>query len=152
PALDDTRQREGRGLVSLVRAVELGPVDERAAIVHLDGVGRLRLIAGSGSDLLIDEARLRLLGALLLGGLLEELRALLLLALGGDLHAGLRDVADLRAELLGLGLERLRSEGVGEALGDEADLLGRQRLQLRELLLDADAERVERLLVVGLRI
>jgi hypothetical protein len=138
------------GLVPLVGAVELGAVDERALVVHLDGVGRLRLLAGARRELLIDHAGLGLLGALLLGGLLEELGALLLLRLAGRLHARLGDLADLRPELLGVGLRRLVLERVGQAGGDHLDLFRRQRLQLHELLRDADAERVERLLVVGL--
>src|SRR5262249_30718407 len=78
PALDDAVQGERRRLVALVGAVELGAVDERAAIVDLHLVGRRRLRARPGLQVLVEETRRGLLDALLGGRLLLELLARLL--------------------------------------------------------------------------
>src|SRR6185369_8664192 len=48
PALDDLVHGEFRGLAPLVGAVELGPVDEGALIVHLHGTGELGALSGAG--------------------------------------------------------------------------------------------------------
>ena len=53
PALDDAAEREHRRRVALVRAVELGAVGERAAVVDLDRVGRRRARAGALAQRLV---------------------------------------------------------------------------------------------------
>src|SRR6266702_5695556 len=95
PALDDLVERELRRLPALHGAVEDLSIGEGAGVVHLDRVGLLRLRARALRDGHEDESGGRLLGPLLLGRLLEEVLRLLLLLLGGHLHARLRELVDL---------------------------------------------------------
>ena len=55
PSLDDAVGPEGGRLVATVRAVELGAVDQGAAVVYRDGVGRL----GGGTFTLFKDAVLQ---------------------------------------------------------------------------------------------
>src|SRR4029077_15383537 len=49
-------ERERCGLVALIGAVELGSVNQRAAVVDLHGVGGFGLFAGAGLELLVDQS------------------------------------------------------------------------------------------------
>src|SRR6185437_15273677 len=56
PAGDDAVEREGRGFVALVRTIELGAVDQGAAIVDLDRIGRGGRRAGAWGQFFVNEA------------------------------------------------------------------------------------------------
>ena len=56
PAGDDAVERKRRRLVALVRAVELGAVHQRAAVVDAHRVGRRRARAGAFAHRLVGEA------------------------------------------------------------------------------------------------
>src|SRR5262249_17220193 len=83
PALDHLVEREGGWLAALDGAVEHGAVGERAVVVDLDRVGRLRRRPGPGLQRRDHQARGGLGRTLLGRGLLEEGLPRLLLD-GGD--------------------------------------------------------------------
>ncbi|EAU68025.1 NTR [Stigmatella aurantiaca DW4/3-1] len=151
PAADDAVEREGRRLAPLVGAVELLAVGERALVVHLDDVRGLRGLARARLRLLVDEARLGLRRALFLGGLLQEGLALLLLTgrLGRLARHG--ELLNLRPEGLDVHHGLVALHLGGEAGLDEGQLL-RGEVEHAHAPADGQAQRVQRLLIVGLRV
>src|SRR5581483_6230185 len=148
PARDHLVQREHRRLTALDRAVEDGPVDERAVVVDLDPVGRLRRLPRPGLEGDDHEARAGPDGALL-GGRLVEVRLARLLLDRRDLRRpGLLQLLNLRAVGLEVDLVLAVQDPVGEA--------GLHEFQLRlaqpergEPVAEGEADRVERLLLLG---
>src|SRR5512145_170342 len=86
PPGDDALDRERRRLAALVGTVELRPVDQRAAVIRLHGVGRLRRGAVTRLDHLVLEAARQRLDPVLLRVLREEGLSLLLVLLARRLH------------------------------------------------------------------
>src|SRR5450759_1025946 len=143
PARNDAAQRERHGLAAVDGAVEDGSVPERAAVVDLDLVGRLRRSACSGLDLFVEEPGWLLDGATLRGFLRDEGRTGLLLAGGRRAEAALRELLQLRAVRLEVHLRGTAEDAVGEALLHGGQLRGRQ-LERPEVLAHHEADRVER--------
>ena len=142
-----------RGLAALVGAVELLAVDERALVVHLHDVGGLGRLAGAGLQLLVDQAEAVFSAPGSLAACVQERLGLLLLLHGLGLAARAaraagtsgRTASMLHGGLLALhlggdaGLARTRSSSGVEV--EHADAAA-----------DGEPQRVQRLLVLGLRV
>src|SRR5713226_685845 len=151
PALDHAVERELRRLAPLVGGIEDGAVDQPALVVDLDLVGLLRARALAGAQHLDHQPGGRLLRALLLRRLGEEVLGGGLLLLGGRVGARLHQLGDRLLPLRRLRLRLGPGGGVVEPLLHHLQLAG---LELQGLHAGADADsvtdRIEGLVVVAL--
>ena len=147
PTGDDSAERELRGFVPAIGAVELSPVHESAAVVDLDRIGSFGGGAGTGPQLSIDQPGFSLDGAWLHGGLGE-------IGLGGGLlplrhaaNARLSKRLNLRSPRVQV-QGRLAGRGVRQSPLDDFEFAGRQ-VELRKGGIHGEAQGVKGLLLVG---